>query len=281
MRPTLIRWRCNSALAAALVAAAAVTLSGCAVAPAQDLGDSLTRVHTAGPRLPQRPARRITAENPARLMVIGDSLSQGFAMGLEQRVAERGLPIRVRNHGKVSSGLSRPDFHDWPGGFAALAAEERPDIVVAHFGANDMQGVTRPGNTAGYGSEEWDSAYRIEVRRILASAAENGAVLVWLGPAPDGNPALGRHMQRIAPLFRAEAEASGAVFFPLAPFAAGPDGEYVKAATLDGRSVTIRTGDRSHFTLTGYRLLADRILDDLLRRFPDLAPGGDDLAVLQ
>lgn len=264
-----------------MVAAAVVVLSGCAMAPAQDLADSLTSAEPRPLRIAQRPARRITAENPAHLMVIGDSLSQGFAMGLEQRGAERGLAIRVSNHGKVSTGLARPDFYDWPSGFAALAANEQPDIVVAHFGANDMQGITRPGNTAAYGSNFWDTAYSAEVRSILVAAAQNGAVLVWLGPAPDGNVGLGRHMQRIAPLFQAETEASGAVFLPLAPIASGPGGEYVKAVMQDGQSVTIRTGDGSHFSLTGYRMMADRILDDLVRRLPDLAPVTNDLAALQ
>lgn len=233
------------------------------------------------PQLPQGLSRAISAEEPARIMVIGDSLSQGFADALSQRVKERGLPATVQNRGRVSTGLSRTDFHDWPADFAALAAAERPDIVVAHFGANDMQGVTRPENRAGYGTEEWDAAYRTEVRRILTTAAEQGIVLLWVGPAPDGNSGLGRHMTVINPLFAAEANASGAIFLPLGPITSGPDGGFVKAVPIDGREVTIRTGDGSHFNMTGYRFVADAILDALLARLPVLQPGGDQLAELQ
>lgn len=260
----------------------AVLLGACAHAPAQDLGAALDGPIQAGAaRLPARPARLFTAAEPARIMVIGDSLSQGFADALAQRVAERGLLAVVANRGRVSTGLARSDFYDWPAAFAGLVAEERPDIVIAHFGANDMQTVTRPENRAGYGSEGWDDAYRAEVNRILDTAAESRTVLMWLGPAPDGHDGLGRHMAHIAPLFRDEAAARGAIFLPLAGFTAGPGGEFVTAVPVGGKPVTIRTGDRSHFNLTGYRMVADHILDDLVRRFPGLEPAPDLLAALQ
>ncbi len=268
----------------ALPAFCAILLTGCANAPAQDLGAALSEApaRAAGPQLPDRPARLFTADEPAQIMVIGDSLSQGFADALKARAAERGLAARVANRGRVSTGLSRSDYYDWPAAFAELAAAERPDIVVVHFGANDMQGVTRPENRGSYGTEGWDAAYRAEVRRILATAAELGIVVLWLGPAPDGNGGLGRHMKMIAPLFEDEAAAHNALYLPLADFTAGADGGYVTAVPINGAEVTIRTGDGSHFNGTGYRLVADHILDDLLSRFPDLEPGEADLlAALQ
>ncbi|MFE3836570.1 DUF459 domain-containing protein [Pseudogemmobacter sonorensis] len=272
-------------------------MSACANAPAQDLGASLATAapaagvatdaaqtdaaqtavaQTPAIQVPRRPGRMITEAAPAHLMVIGDSLSQGFADALRARAAERGLALRVTNRGRVSTGLARVDYYDWPTNFVTLAAAEKPDIVVGHFGANDMQGVTRPGNRASYGSEGWAAAYRAEARRILATAAENGAVMMWLGPAPDGNAALGRHMKMIPPLFQAEAEAAGALYLPLAAFTSGPEGQYVTAVELGGQMTTIRTGDGSHFNGTGYRLVADRILDALVSRYPDLQPAKAD-----
>lgn len=294
MQP-LIPLPCNKAmvLRAGLVFLGLAGLAACAPgssgARAQDLGALLTApapAPVAGPtlavpKLPRQAQRRFTAENPARIMVIGDSLSQGFADGLQQRARERGIPAVVLNRGRVSTGLARSDFHDWPADFANLAATERPDIVVAHFGANDMQGVVRDENRALYGTEGWPTAYRTEARRILTVAAQEKIVLVWLGPAPDGNRGLGRHMTVINPLFEAEAAASGAIYLPLGPVTAAADGSFAKAVAIDGRDVTIRTGDGSHFNMTGYRLVGDHILDNLQRRFPDLRPGGDQLAVLQ
>lgn len=280
-------------LRAGLFCLAVVSLAACAdstsSARAQDVGAYLTGPDAAAvapsglpvPKLPQRPSRRFTPENLARIMVIGDSLSQGFADGLQQRSQDRGIPAVVLNRGRVSTGLARSDFFDWPAEFADRAVAERPDIVVVHFGANDMQGVVRKENRASYGTEDWPAAYRTEARRILTIAAREKIVLVWLGPAPDGNRGLGRHMTVINPLFEAEASASGAIFLPLGQVTAAEDGSFAKAIPIDGRDVTIRTGDGSHFNLTGYRLVADHILDSLQTRFPDLRPGGDQMAVLQ
>ena len=68
--------------------------------------------------LPQQPSRRFTPEMPARIMVIGDSLSQGFADAMIQRSTERGMRVVVQNRGRVGTGLARSDFHDWPADFA-------------------------------------------------------------------------------------------------------------------------------------------------------------------
>lgn len=265
---------------AAIFGALAALVTGCSTA--QDLGGALVAPQKpVQAQVAQKLGHAVDAQNPAQLMVIGDSLSQGFAQALQQRAAERGLAITVANRGRVSTGLARTDFHDWPSDFAALAAAEKPDIVVAHFGANDMQGVTRPTNRAGYGTPQWDVAYRAEARRILDSAAENNAIFMWLGPAPDGNSGLGKHMKYIAPLFQAEAEASGAIYLPLADFTSDKDGNYTTAVEINGKSTTIRTGDGSHFNLTGYRLVADHILDELLRRYPSLKPSAEILTALQ
>lgn len=271
---------------------ALVSLAACSnvswSARAQDTGSFITdpdalvadSLSLPVPRLPEKPSRAFRMESPARIMVIGDSLSQGFADALQQRSRERGIEAEVLNRGRVSTGLARSDFFDWPAGFATLAAAEKPDFVVVHFGSNDMQGVVRTENRASYGSEDWPAAYRTEVRRILSVAAQEGIVLVWLGPAPDGNSGLGRHMTLINPLFEVEANAAGAIYLPLGPITSGEDGGFAKSVEIDGRDVTIRTGDGSHFNVTGYRLVADHILDDLDRRFR-LVPGPDQLVALQ
>ena len=44
----------------------------------------------------------------------------------------------------VSSGLARPDFHDWPAHLADTLDTSDPDIVIVTFGGNDAQGLTEP-----------------------------------------------------------------------------------------------------------------------------------------
>jgi len=273
----------------ALIAAAACLMAACGSEPrsadAQDLAGLFL---SAGPEpgrlmVQKRPRRAFTAQDPARVMVIGDSLADGFGIFLDRRVKERELHAQVLNYGRVSSGLARSDFYDWPSRFEAMAQQYRPDVVVAHFGANDMQTIILPDSRVGFGTEEWDAAYRQQTRRILDIAARHKAVVYWLGPAPDRNSALNRHLSRVNPLFKAEAELVQANYIPLAALAAGDNGEYVTTASVDGRVVTIRTGDGSHFTGAGYYMVADHILADMERRMPSMfnASGSEMAGILQ
>lgn len=241
-------------------------------ASAQDMGFSLTGPQpVVVPQVGQELRPGITDAVPARMLVIGDSLSEGFGALLRQQVRARDMPIQVVSAGRNSTGLARRDFYDWPTQFARMAAEAPPDIVVAHFGANDMQAIIQPGlpRTA-LGSGDWDAVYTQQIEAILQTAAEAGAVVYLLGPATDSHTNLNNHLIRLNPLFEASAEAAGAIYFPLRPFTSGPNGQFAQNVVVNGQSVRLRTGDGSHFNGRGYQLVADRVLDDLLTRFPVL-----------
>ena len=220
--------------------------------------------------LPRRPARQFNASEPARILVIGDSLAQGFGIFLDRRVKARDLAAVVVNKGRTSTGLARSDFYDWPQAFSVLAPEIRPDVVVAHFGSNDNQSIISTSGRVRQGADGWDDAYRAQVRRILDVAAEHGAVLYLLGPAPDRNASLNGNMNRINPIFDQEADTAQAIYLPLASFAAGSNGEFVRNAVVNGKTVTIRSGDGSHFTGAGYYFVVDRLLADMETRMPDM-----------
>lgn len=239
--------------------AAAVTETGAKPAVALSRGP-------AG-ALPQRVTRGVSAADPLRVMIIGDSLADGFGIFMKQVVARRDLPIAVTNRGRTSTGLARRDFYDWPGQFASLAAGDRPDIVVAHFGANDDQAIKFPGGRAvAFGTADWDKVYKDQMREILASAARAGAVVYVLGPAPDAKQSRNAHLIRINPMFRDVARETGAHFISLPAFTAGPNGSFV--ASVNGTK--IRTKDGSHFTGAGYTLVVDQILAAIERDNPRL-----------
>ncbi len=273
-----------------ILPAVLLVLAACGSEPrsadAQDLGLSLFRPKqdfVSRMQLPARPLRSFTADDPARILVIGDSLAQGFGIFLDRRVKERKLAAVVTNKGRTSTGLSRSDFYDWPANFQAMAPALRPDVIVVHFGANDNQSIVTPGGSIRQGAESWEPTYRDQVRRILDTAAANKAVVYWVGPAPDRGPNLNRHMTRINPIFAAEAQATQAVYFPLGPFTAGPNGEFVRNAPVNGRVTTIRSGDGSHFTGVGYYLVADKLLADMQPRMPSMfnAPRVELAGILQ
>lgn len=229
------------------------------------------------------PSRRIGADAPARILVIGDSLAQGIGIFLDRRVKERGLAAVVTNAGRTSTGLARSDFYDWPEKFDAIAAEARPDIVIAHFGTNDNQGVSRTEGRTPLGSAGWEDAYRDQSRKILEVAARHKTVVYWLGPAPDRSASLNAHLSRINPIFRTESKLTNARYLPLSEFAADASGAYATSTIIDGQAVTIRSGDGSHFTGNGYYLIADKVLADMQSRIPGIfaAPQIELAGVLQ
>ncbi len=232
-----------------------------------------------GGALPQRVTRAVSAAEPLRVMVIGDSLADGFGMFLEQRVGQRGLPVQIINRGRTSTGLARSDFYDWPGNFAGFVAADRPDIVVAHFGANDNQPLRfADGRSVAYDTDDWDAAYKGRARDILDVAAAERAVVYWLGPAPDADTHRNALLTKANRLFRDVARGSGAHFISLPAFTAGSNGEFVAAA----HGATIRSGDGSHFTAAGYTLVVNEILGAIERDNPGLfSPSTVEIASLQ
>ena len=236
-------------------------------------------VRGEGGALPRRITRAVGPANPLRIMVIGDSLADGFGMYLEQRVAQRGLPVTILNRGRTSTGLARSDFYDWPDNFAGLAAADRPDIVVVHFGANDNQPIRfADGRSVAYDTADWDAAYTGRARDILDVAAAERAVVYWLGPAPDADGHRNALLSKANRLFLDVTRSAGAHFISLPAIASGPNGEFVTAAN----GTTIRSGDGSHFTGAGYALVVSEILGAIERDNPGLfSPATVEIASLQ
>lgn len=262
---------------AAAIFAALLVLTACAVldgqrAQAQDMGFVLTDPDSEPrPQVASRLRADVRPDDPARVLVIGDSLAQGFGTFLEIRAEARGLNMDVTGRGRPSTGLARGDFYDWPAEFRVMALSQRPDVVVAHFGANDMQSVNAPEGRTALGTPEWEGAYRDQIRKIYQIASDYGIVVYWLGPAPDGNTNLGQHLEMLNPVFEDEAKDHGARFIALTPVTS-PSGTFERNPEIDGVQISMRTADGSHFTGRGYGLVADHVLDRIVRDFPETGP---------
>lgn len=213
-----------------------------------------------------------SVKSPATLLVIGDSLAQGFGAFLQKQVKDKQLDIRVINKGKVSTGLSRGDFYDWPLVFSEDMPLLMPNIVVAHFGANDKQAIVTRASQVRYSAKEWDSAYLQRTDDVLSVAERYGSFTYLLGPAPDRSENLNAHIKRVNIIFEAAADTTRTLYFPLSRFTAGPDKNWIRTVAQSGRSIEIRSGDGTHFTGLGYALVADKILRDIRKRFPSVDP---------
>ena len=182
-------------------------------APPSSLGDSrptvaATGVPVADPTTvapttlpPTERSGPPTEDEPAQVLVVGDSDAGVFGPYLEQVVDEWGV-VEVTLEYVASTGLSRPEAHNWPRHLGELLSTTDPDIIVVTFGGNDAQALTEKcandamdclasngptdavvGMPSADNEDEWSAEYgaRIdEVMNIMLEGHEDRTI-IWVG----------------------------------------------------------------------------------------------------
>ena len=110
----------------------------------------------------------------------GDSMAQVFGSSLETMARQTGLVAPVLDY-KISSGLVRPDFYNWPKRIAAEMASLNPDVAVVIFGANDGQGMKVGGQVYPFGSSGWLKIYHERVAMVMDELLTRGREVYWVG----------------------------------------------------------------------------------------------------
>lgn len=215
-----------------------------------------------------------------RALLIGDSNIYG-ALGAALEVGLQADGWEVVRRGKPGSGLSRPDYFDWPAVGAALVERHSPDVVIVMFGGNDAQRVlfTGPPRRARVHwryEHHWRFAYGQRVRALAwALRGRDGAPrrVFVLGPTnrrnPKGVAKLGRIREVQAAALRGLDQVSYVDMFPLS---SDPGGHYLRSGLdLHGRAVRYRRRDGRHLTDEGGVEVARRLLEVLLDQGLDAA----------
>lgn len=139
-----------------------------------------SRVTSSTTTTTTEPEPVFTAQEPLRILVVGDSLSVMMGYGL-LRQAEANPAIKVEMVNKVSSGLSRPDFYNWPKVMTEKVAEYRPHVAVILFGGNDKQPIHVGAQSLPSFSEEWKREYYRRIWGFLDIITASGGEAVWMG----------------------------------------------------------------------------------------------------
>ena len=206
--------------------------------------------------------RQITAAKPLRLYIAGDSMDQVFGSSLVNLSEATGL-VKAKNDYKVSSGLSRPDFFDWPQRLVDQIVDYRPDAVAVLFGANDGQDVYYEGKVLKVGTKAWQEVYARRVGEAMDILTKGGRRVYWVG-----NPIMKDfgYRERIAMMnhiYEAEANKHPGVTFvstwKLMSDDKGSYNEYLKGA--GGDSILMRAPDGIHLTRSGGDRMAGLVLD--------------------
>jgi len=150
--------------------------------------------------------RIVSAAAPLRIYVGGDSMGRELGNGLS-----RAAPVELTSlelDYQVSTGLSRPDFFDWPARLSAVAGRpdgERPDVAVLIFGTNDDQNIASPDGVLGAGTEPWLAEYRSRVATVMDLLDRPGLHTVWVGLPPMRNRSFDAAMAALDEVYRQEA----------------------------------------------------------------------------
>ena len=130
------------------------------------------------------PLRQPTAAEPLRLWVGGDSMAQDFGAAVERVASSRGTFTPTLDY-RISTGLTRPDYFNWPVHLRDDVLPTDPEVMVVMFGANDAQPLEVDGTVRQVSDPEWQAEYRRRVGTTmdLLRSAEAGGSSGWASPA--------------------------------------------------------------------------------------------------
>lgn len=205
---------------------------------------------TPAPTSTPEPSRLPASPQGLRLWSDGDSTSYFMTEALfAEWAANGGIPVRGADY-KISSGLWRDDFFDWPAYIQSEMAIYDPDVAVFMVGANDANQVSS--------YEE----YAVRVGRVMDLMYREGRLVVWVGQPCMGNESLAATVPAVNSVFQEQAASRPWVLFVdtwvLTSWSDGPCSQYLPDET--GLDQMIRYSDGIHFTGAGGRRLALGIL---------------------
>ncbi|MCX7620884.1 MAG: hypothetical protein N2037_08595 [Acidimicrobiales bacterium] len=211
--------------------------------------------------------RTPTPEEPLRLWVGGDSIVGIFGTELLKASSATGI-IKGRLDYKPSTGLSRPDYFNWPDHIREVAKDEDPEVIVIMFGANDIQGMRVGGGAVQPLTPEWLEEYRKrvgEIMDIMRDEKQGDRLVLWVGALPMGPNSGVKGMEQVNYIYWSEAQKRPWVRFVDAwPFFVGPNGAYEpRLPSADGTQHLLRERDNIHLTAAGGDRLAWAVLDAL------------------
>ncbi|HXT38374.1 MAG TPA: DUF459 domain-containing protein [Chloroflexota bacterium] len=219
--------------------------------------------------------RPLTAADPLRLLVTGDSLTGYLGPILINEAASAG-PVRGFVDTHNGTGLTRPDFVDWSLVAQQQVAAYHPDAVVVMMGGNDFQNMTLP-NGAFFqaGTPAWTKEYERRAAICMRIWSQGGKSRVyWLSMPPARDPSWAYDDGKInVALEAAAALVPGAEYVNIL----GPvtkAGHYTDFIYDHGQAVLIREVDGVHLNVAGSTIVANEMLTRLEREWRFGPKGG-------
>jgi uncharacterized protein len=244
-------------LGATTVAAAPTAPPVATTSPPPGVTAATTVPTTAPPTTVADAGRVPTKDDPLRLYIAGDSDAHNMGPPLMREIEKTGL-VKSELHYKISSGLTRPDFYNWPETLKSDMAKINPDVVVVTFGGNDAQDLIIKGRAYQVDSVEWQTEYADRVGAVMDYLSSEGRTLIWVGIPNAKSDDYRARLQVLEQVTRAEAaKRPKVVYIPVWDLFVGVSGGY--AASMrdprDGIGKQVRNQDGFHLNVAGSEIL--------------------------
>jgi hypothetical protein len=220
--------------------------------------------------VPDPEIRTPTAEEPLRVWIGGDSIVQTFGASMQRVAASTGVMDAALDY-RVSTGLTRPDYFNWPAHLVDNVLVNDPELVVIMFGANDSQAIELDDGTV---LPRFDQAWLDEYRRRVAGTMDlladpdNDRQVIWVGQPIMGPGSGVKGMEKLNHIYWDEARTRPWItYFDSWPFFADANGNYADdLPAIDGSVSGMRQADDVHLSTKG----GDRLSWAILRRLDQL-----------
>lgn len=201
------------------------------------------------------------------VILIGDSIMQGFGWGFENTL--KTSKITIKNLAKASTGLTNKKFYDWSEELknALENLKNRPQnlLILALFGANDAYSYAFDGRALEFGTDAWKQAYEGRIAQIYDIADEYGAQVAWLGMPCMRSEKFDKKMKTLNLIYKDAAQKRGARYIDIGG-AICDNGKYLKQG-VDNKP--LRNDDGVHISLNGAKKAAIYVVDKLLNEKND------------
>jgi hypothetical protein len=250
------------------------------------------------------PPRKLDAQPSNLVLVLGDSMADWLAYGLEDALSDA-PEIGVVRKPRAGSGLVRSDARNEAKDWAQLAREAitatKPKFIVMMVGLNDRQAIrlripppgpqkqagrnapstsqpeepaseeTQPQargplQTYEFRSEPWAEQYSKQIDTTIAALKSSGVPVFWVGLPSVRGPKSTADMLYLNELFRSRAEKAGISYVDVWDGFVDQNDHYtVHGPDFQGQTRQLRAGDGVHFTKAGARKLAHYVEREIRR----------------
>lgn len=205
-----------------------------------------------------------TAAHPLRVLIVGDSIGIDVGGPLQNDLSNTGVATAFLD-ARESTGLTRPDYFNWPAELQTDLKSFAPQIVVIMIGANDPQDFLGPPDVP-YGSTQWNGLYAQRVSSFMQLAQSTGASVLWIGMPPMQSGQLTAEMSDVNAVVQQQAVQQHPAVDYLSTWTllGTPQGTYTPFVTTSGGQVlNVRTPDGTHLTPAGGELVSQRVVNYL------------------